>query len=64
VVADTGGLSNREATELVRTDPDLAVRADTSGAWLSIAGGALVLIGAAVNLAWARRRDEPLAGER
>jgi len=64
VVADTGGLSNREATELVRTDPDLAVRADTGGAWLSIAGGALVLIGAAVNLAWARRRDEPLAEER
>jgi hypothetical protein len=55
VVASTGGLTEQEAIQLVRTDPDLAVRGDTSGVWASIAGGALVVAGAAVNLAWARR---------
>lgn len=63
IVASTAGLSEEEAIHLVRTDPDLAVYAETSGVWLSIAGGVLVVIGAAVNLAWARRGDEPLAAE-
>jgi hypothetical protein len=64
VVASTGGLTEEEATQLVRTDPDLAVRADSSGAWPSIAGGALVVLGAAINLAWARRGEELFAAER
>jgi 4-amino-4-deoxy-L-arabinose transferase-like glycosyltransferase len=59
VVANTAGLSEEEAIELVRTDPDLAVRVDTSGVWLSIAGGALVVVGAMIDLAWARRSEEP-----
>jgi hypothetical protein len=63
VVAGTGGLTLEEAIQLVRTDPDVAVYAETSGVWLSIAGGVLVVIGAAVTLAWARRRDELLAAE-
>jgi hypothetical protein len=56
VVASTGGLTEREAIQLVRTDPDLAVRAETGGVWVSIAGGALVVAGAGVTLAWARRK--------
>ncbi len=63
VVSSTGGLTEEEAIQLVRTDPDLAVRSETSGVVLSIAGGVLVVIGAAVNLAWARRREDPLAAE-
>ncbi len=63
VVASTGGLTEQEAIRLVRTDPGLAVRADTSGVWPSIAGGALVVVGAAINLAWARG-SEPFAGAR
>lgn len=59
VVASTGGLTEEEAIQLVRADPDLAVRADTSGVWPSIAGGALVAVGAAISLAWARRSEEP-----
>ena len=63
VMASTGGLTEEEATQLVRTDPDLAVRTDTSGVWPSIAGGALVLIGGTLVLAWARRADDvPAAG--
>jgi hypothetical protein len=61
VVAATGGLREEEAIQLVRTDPDLAVRADTSGVWPSIAGGALVVVGAAINLAWARRSEGQFA---
>lgn len=57
VVADAGGLPIAEAMDLVRADRDLAVRVDTSGVWLSIAGGALVLIGAVATLASARALD-------
>lgn len=63
VVSSTGGLTEEEAIQLVRTDPDLAVHSETSGVVLSIASGVLVVIGAAVNLAWARRREDPLAAE-
>jgi hypothetical protein len=63
VVASTGGLTQEEALQLVRTDPDLGVDAETSGVRISIAGGVLVVIGAAVTLVWARRRDELLASE-
>jgi hypothetical protein len=62
VVARTGGLTEQEAIRLVRTDPDLAVRADTSGVWPSIAGGVVVVVGAAINLAWARRSEGQFAG--
>jgi hypothetical protein len=61
VVANTGGLTEEEAIRLVRTDPNLAVRTDTTGVWLSIAGGTLVVVGAAIDLAWARRSEEPFA---
>ena len=61
VVANTGGLTEEEAIRLVRTDPNLAVRTDTAGVWLSIAGGTLVVVGAAIDLAWARRSEEPFA---
>jgi hypothetical protein len=39
----------------VRTDPDLAVRTDTSGVWPSIAAGVLVTLGA-VTVVWIGRR--------
>ena len=39
VVARSAGISMEEATARVRTDPDLAVRTDTSGVWPSIAAG-------------------------
>jgi hypothetical protein len=64
VAAQTGGLSIEEATELVREDPSLAVRSELGpGIWLTIAGGALVIVGTAANLAWTRR-SEPAAVER
>jgi Tryptophan-associated transmembrane protein (Trp_oprn_chp) len=53
--AAAGGLTVREAEDLIRGDPELAVVAETGGAWLSIAGGVLVAAGGAVNIAWARR---------
>jgi hypothetical protein len=61
VVADARDLTVVEATDLVRTDPALEVRSETSGVWLSVAGGLLVVVGAGITLAWARRRDEPPA---
>ncbi len=63
VAARTGGLTIEEATELVREDPSLAVRSELGpGIWLTIAGGALVIVGTAANLAWTRRR-QPAAVE-
>jgi hypothetical protein len=63
IVAETAGVTIEEATDRVRTDPDLAVRAETAGVWPSIAGGALVMLGTGTILAWARRpqrgADEP-----
>jgi hypothetical protein len=50
-----GALPIAEATDLVRTDPDLAVRTETYGVWPSVVGGALVLVGAGATLAQARR---------
>jgi hypothetical protein len=55
VVADAGALPIAEATDLVRTDPDLAVRTETYGVWPSVVGGALVLVGAGATLAQGRR---------
>ena len=45
-----------EATERVRTEPDLAVRTDTTGVWPSIAAGVLVTIGGVTTLWWIGRR--------
>jgi len=54
------GLTVEEAAELIRTEPELAVRVLTDGVWVSAAGGALVLLGGATTLAWARRPDAAL----
>jgi hypothetical protein len=60
VAAQTGGLTIEEATELVREDPSLAVRSELGpGIWLTLAGGALVVVGTAANLVWARRDETP-----
>jgi hypothetical protein len=55
VVAASAGISIDEANARVRTDPDLAVRTDTSGVWPSIAAGVLVTLGA-VTVVWIGRR--------
>lgn len=63
IAAETGGLTIEEATELVREDPSLAVRSELGpGIWLTLAGGALVVVGTAANLTRARR-GEPAAVE-
>jgi hypothetical protein len=56
VVARSAGISMEEATVRVQTDPDLAVRTDTSGVWPSIAAGVLVTLGA-VAVVWTGRRQ-------
>jgi hypothetical protein len=59
VAADTGGLTAAEAEELIRTDPDLAVRSELGiGLWLAVLGGVLVVVGSVANAAWARRPGE------
>ena len=62
VVARTAGITTGEAAAHVRTDPDLAVRTDSSGVWLSIAGGVLVTLGGVTTLLWSRRRPPDLEG--
>jgi hypothetical protein len=58
VAAQTGGLRIEEATELIREHPSLAVRSELGpGIWLTVAGGALVIVGTAANLAWTRRGE-------
>jgi hypothetical protein len=59
VAAQTGGLRIEEATELIREDPlARAVRSELGpGIWLTVAGGALVIVGTAANLAWTRRGE-------
>jgi Tryptophan-associated transmembrane protein (Trp_oprn_chp) len=56
VVASSAGITVEEATERVRTEPDLAVRTDTTGVWPSIAAGVLVTIGGVTTLSWIGRR--------
>jgi tryptophan-associated transmembrane protein len=56
VVALSAGISVEEATERVRTEPDLAVRTNTTGVWPSIAAGVLVTIGGVTTLSWIGRR--------
>jgi hypothetical protein len=62
VVARSAGITTGEAAARVRTDPDLAVRTDSSGVWLSIAGGVLVTLGGVTTLLWSRRRPPDLEG--
>ncbi|MGH2640756.1 MAG: Trp biosynthesis-associated membrane protein [Actinomycetota bacterium] len=64
VVAASSGSTIEEATRRVRTDPELAVRTDASGVWLSIAGGVLVTLGGVTTLLWVRRgpADRPPEG--
>jgi hypothetical protein len=50
VVARSADMTVQEAAQRVRSDPDLAVRTETSGVWLPIAAGALVLLGAGATL--------------
>jgi hypothetical protein len=57
VVALSAGISEEEATERVRTEPDLAVRTNTTGVWPSIAAGVLVTIGGVTTLSWIGRRS-------
>jgi hypothetical protein len=55
VVARSAGITMEEATQRVRTDPDLSVRTDSTGVWPSIAGGVLVTLGGMTGLLWAGR---------
>jgi hypothetical protein len=50
VVARSAGITIEEAAARVRTDPDLAVRTDSSGTWVSIAAGVLVTLGGVTTL--------------
>ena len=63
VVARSAGVTMEEARERVRTDPDLAVRTDSSGVWPSIATGVLVTLGAVSTLLWIARRPPDLVAE-
>jgi hypothetical protein len=55
VVARSAGITMEEATQRVRTDPDLSVRTDSTGVWPSIAGGVLVTLGGLTWLLWTGR---------
>ena len=63
VVARSAGITIEEAVERVQTDPDLAVRTDSSGVWPSIAAGVLVTLGGVTTLLWISRRPRDLGGE-
>jgi len=63
VVARSAGISIEEAVQRVQTDPDLAVRTDSSGVWPSIAAGVLVTLGGVTTLLWIGRRPRDLGGE-
>jgi hypothetical protein len=59
VVACSAGITVEEAADRVRSDPDLAVRSDTSAVWPSIAAGVLVTVGAVTIVVTRRRPPEP-----
>jgi hypothetical protein len=63
VVARAADITTEEAAVRVRTDPDLAVRTDSNGVWLSIAGGVLVTLGGVTTLQWSRRRPPDREGD-
>jgi hypothetical protein len=62
VVARSAGITIEEAATRVRTDPDLAVRTDSSGVWPSIAAGVLVTLGGVTTLLWIDRRTQDVGG--
>jgi hypothetical protein len=57
-LAASGGMTAREAEDLIRTDPDLAIRWSIGpGAWLAFAGGIAVIAAGAVSVGLARPSD-------
>ena len=63
VIARSAGISIEEAASRVRTDPDLAVRTDSSGVWPSIAAGDVVTLGGVTTLLWIDQRPQDRGGE-
>jgi hypothetical protein len=63
VVADSAGITMEDATDRVRTDPDLSVRTDTKATWVPIVGGGLVVVGAGATLSWAVRSVRDPVGQ-
>ena len=62
VVAASSGSTIEEATERVRTDPDLAVRAEAT-VWLPIVSGVLVILGAGAILTSTLRTAREAPGD-
>ncbi len=62
VVAASSGSTIEEATRRVRTDPDLAVRADAT-VWLPIVSGVLVVLGAGATLSSSLRTPGEASGD-
>jgi hypothetical protein len=62
VVASSSGSSIEEATRLVRTDPDLAVRSEAT-VWLPIVSGVLVVLGAGATLSSSLRTPGEASGD-
>lgn len=62
VVAVSSGSTIEEATRQVRTDPDLAVRADAT-VWLPIVSGVLVVLGSGTTLPSTVRSGRDTAAE-
>jgi Tryptophan-associated transmembrane protein (Trp_oprn_chp) len=60
-IATSTDISIDEAADRVRTEPDLALDVVTSGVVVSIAGGALVVLGGAMSLGWVRRAERTAA---
>lgn len=57
MVAGSTGMSTKEASNLIRTEPDLAFHVDTSLLFLPITGGVLIVLGGATTVLWVRRSD-------
>ena len=62
VVAESSGSTIEEATRRVRTDPELAVRADAT-VWLPIVAGVLVVLGAGATLTASVRTSHEPSGD-
>jgi hypothetical protein len=62
VVAGSSGSTIEEAAHRVRTDPELAVRAEAS-VWLPIVSGALVVLGAGATLTSSVRSARDASGD-
>lgn len=62
VVAASSGSTIEEATERVRTDPDLAVRAEST-VWLPIVSGVLVVLGAGATVTSSVRTARQAPGD-